>query len=148
MGMNALHLCIGKAVWICWLNPARINNPSTTNQLYCDPQSPRVLTIKARYFPSTRTARPRSLRPLFLPNGGLFWLSWPPSRYAFFRQLAVTNAAPSLNPAPLGPRTFQYPCAARNPKCTIAPLQYSRAGAPTLPVPAPRPCHCARTYRR
>ena len=56
---------------------ARINNPSTTNQLYFDLQSPKVLTIKARYFPSTRTARTRSLRPLFLPNGGLFWLSWP-----------------------------------------------------------------------
>jgi hypothetical protein len=56
---------------------ARISNPSTTNQLCCEPQSPRVLTIKARYFPSTRTAHTRSLRPLFLPNGGLFWLSWP-----------------------------------------------------------------------
>ena len=72
---------------------ARINNPSTTNQLCFDLQSRTVLTIKARYFPSTRTARTRSLRPLFLPNGGLFWLSWSTPQYAFFfRQLAVTNA--------------------------------------------------------
>jgi hypothetical protein len=33
-------------------------------------------------------------------------LSWPTYHYAFFRQIAVTNAASSLNPAPL-PRAFR-----------------------------------------
>jgi hypothetical protein len=52
---------------------ARSNNPSSMNQVCFDLQSPGVLTLKARYFPSTRTARTRSLRPLFLPNGGPFF---------------------------------------------------------------------------
>ena len=92
--------------WPGSFGAARINNPSTTNQLCFDPQSPRALTIKARYFPSTRTAHTRSLRPLFLSNGGLFLVELANSSLRLFRQLAVTNVASSLNPAPLGPRTF------------------------------------------
>jgi hypothetical protein len=33
-------------------------------------------------------------------------LGWPTPHYAFFRQLAVTNATSSLNPTGLEPRTF------------------------------------------
>jgi hypothetical protein len=68
-------------VWIYWLNPAwprsfgaaRINNPSTTNQLCFNPQSPRVLTIKARYFPLNED------RAYPIPEASV-----PPERRPFF----------------------------------------------------------------
>src|SRR5258705_6127126 len=92
--------------------------PEHDESVMLDPQSPRVLTLKARYFPSTRTARTRSLRPLFLPNGGLFLVELARSSLCI-----PTRGDERRVFAPLGPRTFQYPCATQHPKCATAPLR-------------------------